>query len=90
MGLLDRIRSWFKPKPPPRRLVATDEQLMNVPDDLVMQLVVSKTARTGQSVSIHRPNPHVHEGETEDEARARLERELDDMAELLGVDRAKS
>lgn len=90
MGFFDCIRSWFRPKLLPRRLVATDEQLMHVPDDLVMAMVVRKTAMTGQSVSIHRPNPHRRDGETAEEAKARLERELDAMAELLGLDREKA
>lgn len=88
MGLLDRIRSWFKPKPR-RRRVLSDAALIWVPNDIVMQAVVLKTARTGQSVSIFRPNPQVKEGETEAEAKARFESELDAMAELLDVDRER-
>lgn len=89
MGLFDRIRSWFAPNPPPRRPVVNDALLVCIPDDILMDVVIRKTALTGKPVSICRPNPEALEGETADEAKARFERELDAMAELLGVVRER-
>lgn len=89
MGLLARIRSWFAPKPRPRQIVS-DAQLVLIPDDIMMELAVMTAARTGKPVGIRRPNPSPQEGETEEQAAARFEQELDALAELLGVDREKA
>lgn len=89
MGILSRIKSWlFKPTVTYIRKV-TDEELANVSREAVMVAAVRRSIATGQTVNIERPRLMMLAGETPEMARKRSERELDAIAELLGVRRIK-
>lgn len=88
MGFFKRVLAWFKPKPK-GPFVLSDEMLTLVPNDVLMQAVLHRTMVTGQPVSIRRPHLEPLRGESPEQTHERTERELNAMADLLGVQRQK-